>query len=137
MPIDAHLWVESTPARTTGAPTVTMQEVCLPRSYALFAALAGVGEPLVEPVANDRGRPPYFFLPAATIQEFYSRFKFWTFFSPNELETALNRAGAIEHEIKTRDTQYRLATWWAFLEGLRAFEALGHRVVVTAAFEMA
>lgn len=135
MPTDCHCFVESTPARTTGSPTVTMQDVCLPRSYALFSVLAGVGEPLTEPIAAGRGLPPYFFLPAATMEEFYSRFKFWTYASPSELELALAKAGALEHEVRTRDTQYRLATWWAFLEGLRAFEALGHRVVITLGFD--
>ena len=122
-----HLFLESGPATGSAEPVVTAYDICLPANAAVCAALGGVGHGTVTPVAPDRGLPRNFFIPLATIDEYYDFLFHWTHVSPDEFEEALNRAGAL-------DPGSPSFAYWATLEWFRALEGMGHSVRVTVGF---
>ena len=135
MATDIHLFVESSPARTSGPPVVTATDITLPRNYAFFSVLAGVGQRFTEPVADHRGFPLDFYLPRYTVEEFWSVLSHWTHFTPDEWELAIFKASAFEGDLETKDTQYRLDLYKTLLPWWRELEARGHKVTITVGFE--
>ena len=135
MPTDIHLFVESSPARTSGPPLVTATDITLPRNYAFFAILAGVKGNYAEPVAEGRGIPEDFYLPRYTVEEFWGILRWWTHCTPDEWELAIFKAQTFDGEVQMKDTQYRLDLYKTLLPWWRELEARGHKVTITVGFE--
>jgi len=132
---DIHLFVESCSARTSGPPLVTATDITLPRNYAFFSTLAGVGQRFTEPVADHRGFPRDFYLPRYTVEEFWGILRHWTHCTPDEWEVAILKASAFEEELETADKQYRLDMYRTLLPWWRQLEARGQKVTITCGFE--
>lgn len=134
--VEGHYFVEACSARTSGPPLVTAIDISLPRSYAFFSVLAGVGQRFTDPIADHRGKPKNFFLPRNTIEEFWSGLYHWTWCTPDEWELAIFKASAFEDEVESRDPQYRLDLYKTLLPWWRELEARGHKVTITCGFEV-
>jgi hypothetical protein len=119
-------------------PPITAPDISLPRNDAFCAALGGVGSSVYKltPICPDRGIARDFFVPRATLDEFYEHLHHWTRLTPDEWDEAVDRAGSAHHLGEPAAVSGGLGAHLAMGEWFRALEATGHKVRITVGFEM-
>jgi len=119
-------------------PPVTAYDCTLPRNDAFCAALGGVGSDVYKltPICPDRGIAKDFFVPRATIEDFFANLHHWTRLNVDEWDEAVDRAGASSHLGEPEAISGGLGAHLAMGEWFRALEATGNKVRITVGFNM-